>query len=430
MHHQPSAASMVAEGVGRIADAAGVLLLIWLGVRMYFGPDAPLQDSVLLIGILGVVASVGDRQTAKNPPAALLAYVAIGLLSAAVHRWPIIAASANPQWLSLFSTAIYLPVMAVFIYGAGHLLRSPIRLSWFAVLVVIATFILSVQIAFDRASSGFVYVRGGPSLVSVTQWGGIHGTSLALTLALPLAAIGLAIRRSPWRAVASAVLATGFLTIAYLNGSRGGLLAMALTMGSIVLFALFGAGIRKRAPRFVGVLGAALVIVLFGTVWLLRGYMEGGSDLSGRTYMWQAALGLIAEHPWLGVGPANYGNAVVSGGYAAQIPSYVIGLSNAHNLFLHTMAEVGIAGGVCLLLFLGFAVRGCWRAWTTGHVPMVSLGILFALAGFLAHSLTENFFDARVAVERTRLIVWMFLAAALALDRLSRSHSADDHIVG
>src|SRR5262245_48441233 len=44
-----------------------------------------------------------------------------------------------------------------------------------------------------------------------------------------------------------------------------------------------------------------------------------------------------------------------------------------------------------------------------------SLGILLALEGFTAHSLPENFFDARARADRIRLLVWMILAAALAL---------------
>ena len=73
------------------------------------------------------------------------------------------------------------------------------------------------------------------------------------------------------------------------------------------------------------------------------------------------------------------------------------------------------------LASLAWALRACWRAWDAGYVPMVSLGILLALEGFMVHSLSENFFDARAAVERTRLIVWMILAATLVLDRLPQS---------
>ena len=134
-----------------------------------------------------MLACWADRASLKNAPPAMLAWVGLTLLSAAVHRWATISSAAEPAWLSLFTPASHLVVMAVFVYGTAHLLRTPSRLSWLVILMVMAVAVLSVQIAFDRAASGFVYVRGGPSLPSVPQWGGIHGTSLLLTLCLPLA---------------------------------------------------------------------------------------------------------------------------------------------------------------------------------------------------------------------------------------------------
>ena len=410
---------VVAEGLSRIFDAAGLLLLTWLGWRMFFDFDSNLQGDALVVAVIGIIAGAADGRAARNVPVAMLAYVGIALLSAGVHRWGIVSASEDLGWLSLFRPASHLVVMAAFVYGAAYLLRTPLRLSWFVILMMFATFVLSAQIAFDRASTGFVYVRSGPSLASVPQWSGIHGTSLALTLGLALASAGLALRRSVWLAMASAILAVGLFAVAYVNGSRGGLVAMGVVAGSIALFAVLEATGRRRPTALVVSSVATLAGVLVLVVWFLRGYFNNGADLSGRTLIWQAAARLIAEHPWLGVGPGNYGQALVASGYAADFP-YYLSLNNAHNLLLQASVEAGVIGGLCLLLFLAWALQACWRAWSTGYVPMVSLGILLALAGFMVHSLSENYFNARDAVERTRLIVWMILAASLALDRLPR----------
>jgi O-antigen ligase len=430
MRFSSGAIEMVTEGVGRIADVAGLLLLVVLGYSMFFEADARLQDGALAVGVIGVIAGAADRRTPRNIPVTLLAYVAIGLLSAAVHRWVLVSTSSELGWPALFASAFHLVVMALFIYGGANLLRTPMRLSWFVVLMVATTVVVALQIALDRATAGFVYVRFGQSLASAPHWGGIHGTSLALTLAFPLVSIGLAMRGSIWRPLASAILAAAFLFVAYVNGSRGGMVAMGLVAASIVLFPILDAASRRRNAMVFAAGGASLAIALIGTVWFLRGYIQYGSDLSGRTLMWQAAARMVWDHPWLGVGPGNYGNALAASGYTAGFPEgYVVGLYNAHNLLLHTTVETGVLGGICLLLFLAVAMRGCWRAWAAGYVPMVSLGILFALEGFAAHSLSENFFDARAAVERTRLIVWMFLAAALALDRLAQHAAASpEHV--
>ena len=169
-------------------------------------------------------------------------------------------------------------------------------------------------------------------------------------------------------------------------------------------------------------IGIAVLSIGVGTlIWSLRSYIDHGENLSGRTLMWAAAAQLVRDHPWLGVGPGNYSQAFVAGGYAADIPPEYVGLQNAHNMFLHVSVEAGVFATLCLSVFMLWALRACWRTWTSGHTPMLALGMLFALGGFLVHSLSQNFFDARADVERIRLVVWMILAAILALERLPRS---------
>lgn len=421
-HHvnrDPSAASIVAEGVARIADAAGVVLLVVLGWRMFYSFDADLEHGAFVVAIVGLIAGIADRRAVRTLPVAMLAYVAVALGSAAAHRWAQVGASDDRAWLSLFTTADHLVVMVMFVSGAAYLLRTPGRLSWFVVLMLIAIVLLSIEIAFDRGSTGFVYIRRGPSLPSLPHWGGIHGTSLALTIGMGFASVGLLARDSRLRVAASAILVSGLLVVAYLNGSRGGLVSMGFVAATVALFAVMGGADRKPRPLLLAGALTVLTIVLALGVWVLRGHLDQGDDLSGRTLMWRAAVRLVMDYPWLGVGPANYGQAMAASGYALDFPSYYGGLTNAHNLLLHTAVEVGVIGALCLVLVMVWALRACWRAWGAGCAPMVSACMLLALEGFLIHSQSENFFDARVAVERTRLIVWMLLAAALALDRLS-----------
>jgi O-antigen ligase len=418
---EPSARPIVFEGLSRMLDAIGIVLLAWLGWRMFFSFDARLQTEALVVALIGIIASATDRKASRNIPIAMLAYVGVALLSSAVHRWDTVSASAQPAWLSLFTPAFHLVVMAAFVYGAAYLLRTPLRLSWFVVLLMIGAFVLSAQIVFDRAIAGFVYERGGPSFASVPHWGGIHGTSLVLTIALPLASVGVVSRGSVWRALASTILAGGLIAIAYVNGSRGGLVTMGVLAAIIVLFAVLEAKGRGRRARMVATSFAGVAVVILLVVWLLRGNVASGSDLSGRTLIWQAATRLIGDYPWLGVGPGNYAQAMVDSGYTAGFPEYLVGVNNAHNLLLHVTVEVGVMATFCLLLFLAWALRGSWRAWSAGYVPMVSIGIFLALQGLIVRSLSDVLIDAFTAAERTRLFAWMILGAALALDRLPGS---------
>ena len=447
MSGQPTAAAMVSEGVSRICDLAGVVLLIVLGLRMFFVFDAALETRALVVGLVGVVACWANRSALKNAPLPMLAYVGVALLSAAVHRWSTVSSAPEPAWISLFTPALHLVVMVVFIYGAAHLLRTPSRLSWFVVLLVAAIGVLAVQIAFDRASVDFVYLRGGFSLPSVPHWGGIHGTSLFLTIGFSLASAIMLTGPSVSRVLAGGLLAGGLLVVEYLNGSRGGLVSMAFVLAAMGVFAVVRRTGGTRRPLILGGGVVVVSIALALAIWSMRAYVEGGENLSGRTLIWEATARLALDHPWLGVGPGNYAQAIadsrraeesltiygvgqpirvglIQGSAEESVTVYGVG-QNAHNMVLHVAAEVGVIGALAFVGFMLWAVKACWRTWAFGHLPLVSLGFLFVLAGFLVHSLSENYLDARAEVERTRLLVWMVMAAALALERLPRRFPAE-----
>jgi len=415
-------AGMVSEGVSRICDLAGVVLLIVLGWRMFFAFDSALQTPALVVGLVGMVAAGTDRKALKSYrwPLFMFAYVGIALTSSIVHEWAAVMPALRLKWTALFEPAFHLVVMAVFVSGAAYLLRTERRLSVFVVLFVGAVVVSAAQILFDRAIHSMTYVRAGTvSFPSVPQWGGVHGNSLVLTLGFPLALSISQTTRPVLRFAAGMFLGATLLGSAYVNGARGGLVTMVLTSGLMGVLVL-NRWVRHRTRK---VMAWALGVAAFvGVSWALWSGRMATGGFSGRGTIWQFVGALILDHAWLGVGPGNYAQGMREGGYTA-ILGYSEGIHNAHNLLLHVAAEIGVAGMLCLLAFLIWMVRACHEAWTAGQLPMVSLGLCFALVGFLLHSVSEDFLDARADVERTRLIVWMCFGAALAVARLPRSAS-------
>ncbi len=105
---------------------------------------------------------------------------------------------------------------------------------------------------------------------------------------------------------------------------------------------------------------------------------------------WQAALGMLNDHPLLGVGIGNY--VPVYPGYA--LPGWEDPLGHAHNYYLHIAAETGLLGlGAYLLVILACFWLG-WRVLreVSGHWQGVALGILGVLAAFSVHSLFDNLY--------------------------------------
>lgn len=138
-------------------------------------------------------------------------------------------------------------------------------------------------------------------------------------------------------------------------------------------FIAFGAGVltlgflEPKLRRWIlPALGLGLALLVF---WELlptsRGILlhlrEYGWDLArnqqfNRLIFWNVAWEIFTDHPWLGVGPGHY-YTVFSGYYDGVLAGQRI-WGSAHNLYLHQLAERGLAGGAALALLAATLLRG------------------------------------------------------------------------
>jgi hypothetical protein len=79
---------------------------------------------------------------------------------------------------------------------------------------------------------------------------------------------------------------------------------------------------------------------------------------SGRWQFWGSAMDAFQEEPVLGVGAGGYE------GWWSENGRLVTPLRDAHSLFLETLGELGVAGGLLLVLFLGSGLFAGARAVT------------------------------------------------------------------
>lgn len=421
MMQEPTAFSLLRAGLAPILDAVGVALLVWLGFQVMFGGSQPFETYAVCLGIIGALACWIAPGAVRNLPIPMLAYVSIALLSAAASRWGAVTTAPTPDWWALFTPATHLLTMVVYIFGAAFLLRTPWRLSLCVVLLAGSIIVLGTQLLFDRVSTNFVFIRNGSvSLPSVAQWGGLHQMGMLLVLALPFPASLLLLGRSPMRVAAGLTLVIALMTVAVINSSTGGIVAMtfvALTMAGCVA----AKNIRRKSLR---VLLAGAVLATFSGSFIAvatgRVPLVAHGDLAGRVPIWRAAAAICRDHVWLGVGPGRYSTMMLDGGYAARFLPPGGGAEQAHNLLLHQGAEIGAIGMLCVAALWLWLLRACWRAWLDGRLPLVTFGLSFALAGFFIRSMSDNFLDNLVTTDRTRVLIWMLFAAALAVERLPR----------
>jgi O-antigen ligase/tetratricopeptide (TPR) repeat protein len=163
------------------------------------------------------------------------------------------------------------------------------------------------------------------------------------------------------RLVATSALALcGVVTI--MSGSRAGWLAVAIavvvTAGLWLSDArhrsLLGSLIRSRAVRF----GAVPVVVLMfigaaiAAPGLLLRFGAGGETL--RTAFFASAVRMFESSPLVGTGPGTWVVQRVAYTDASEIDYYV---PHAHNLYLQTLAEFGVAGAIAGLVVVALLGR-------------------------------------------------------------------------
>jgi len=227
-----------------------------------------------------------------------------------------------------------------------------------------------------------------------------------------------------------------------LTASRGAILAVILGAGVwLGLERLKGRlGPVRRRMLVVGWLAAATgaaAVVGYGTV---TGTLPTDS-LRFRWGYWQASARMIAEHPWTGVGTANFGRAYTRYKSIRQ-PEEV---KDPHNLLVKAAAEWGLVGAVGLVVMLvGLSSRivgdapvpdpygraDC-RPFDTPGRPL-RWTALVAVAAFAAHALAGGYGSFAGLVVGTLIPagIWLIAINLLLLDSDQMRFFEDDALPG
>lgn len=105
---------------------------------------------------------------------------------------------------------------------------------------------------------------------------------------------------------------------------------------------------------------------------------------------WQAALNMLQDHPWLGVGFGHY--EIAYDRY--RLMNWDEPLGHAHNYYLNILAESGIIGLLSYLLFWG---QSAWLTWRARQHPdplarAAAIGLLGSWAYLAVHSMLDNLY--------------------------------------
>jgi O-antigen ligase len=328
---------------------------------------------------IGALVQVGGRLP-QGIRRALWAAAIVLAVSAAFAANPL--ASFLGRWPRYEGALVIALYIALFALGA-KVLGGPARArNWaiFRTALTPAVVIVSVISAFEAAGlrplGGAADLRPGATLGNATDQG-IIGVLAAAMLALP------ALRGRDLSARIG--LAASALTVV-LSGSRAAILGLAAVVLVFVAAAIRTPG-RTRAAAAAG---AASLVVLGAAAFVIptaRERLFNADTVNGRWLLWDESLKLIAQHPWTGVGPNGFVDAIT--GFHTLDWAVRVGGSfppdSAHSLPLQATA----VGGLPLLLaaaLLAFLVLRSARESVRTTAPGVDrddlTGALAAVAAY------------------------------------------------
>jgi O-antigen ligase len=328
--------------------------------------------------------------------AAVAAYVAAGLLSAALGTGP--AASlrdclkdSHRLWsLALFSAALALEPAAAAApaLGAG----------------------LSVAALIGIAQAGIGLAQGGATRAHAF----VHPVTYGDQMALGALGALVALARAPRAAERRAAIAVGVLcaAAAALSQTRAALLA--LVVGAVAA-AVLEPRLRRAAAwtLALGTLSAAAVEWLrfraFGAAAFGAEFRApvDGSGQQTRYALWDVAWRMFRDHPWTGVGPGHYRTEfhLYHPGLLAEQAEW----ASAHNLYAHQLAERGLVGEAALLALFAVLLARARRA-ARARRDAAALWAAAAVPAFLVMNLTETAWQSE-QLATLFLLVWALGAA-------------------
>lgn len=140
--------------------------------------------------------------------------------------------------------------------------------------------------------------------------------------------------------------ATGALALVAVSGSRAALLSLAVGLVCLVVGLRGASRATSRAVAAAGTLAACALLVP-----ATRDRLLSSSTIEGRLRLWSETVDLVRAHPWLGVGPSGFLDAVVP--FHTRAWAVEVGMENPPDSPHSWPLQAAAAGGIGLLLVAG-----------------------------------------------------------------------------
>lgn len=395
-----------------------------------FLPTEPLLAGLMLLFVFRIVLDRGfDRQVMNHPitQIILLQLIWIGITSL----------SSTMPMVSLKFLISRLWFLAVFFFIATQVFKASGNIRKFIWLYLIPLSLMVVVITIRHAGLGlFDQKASNPAVDPFFNDHTLYGAIMALMIPV---AFGYLVR-SPFHWLQKlgvfmvlVLLLTGLL----FSYSRAAWVSL---VGAAGVFLLVWLQIKGRTV-FVGFLVLVALVLVFGKTVLMKmerndqdssdnltEHVQSISNISTdasnleRLNRWSSAMRMIAEKPVFGFGPGTYMFQYAPFQKASQktiISTNAADGGNAHSEYLGPMSEMGLVGGLLVLLLVFYSVRSgilTYYRLNDREMKMVAIAVTIGLITYYAHGIMNNFLDT----DKASAGVWGFTAIIVALDLKSR----------
>lgn len=339
----------------------------------------------------------------------LLLFIALAIASIAWSEDPMLTVRRLIRLLAITLVAI------AFVVVGWHPNRFQCLLRPLLTLVLIGSIVFGLaapQLATHQASEGIL----------AGAWRGLanHKNSLGNLACITMvfwchAALS---RQTRWP---MAILGGGIaLACLVLADSATALITTVFTVIFLVMLMRPPAALRRYLPWLVMLFVAGLVIYSLALLELIPGLykllgpvsMATGKDMTftGRTQIWDLMSAEIARHPLLGVGYGAYWGGPVPGTPAYEFVR-LLGFypASAHNGYLDTLNDLGVAGLLALLAYLATYLVQSLRLLVTDRAQASLYLALFLLQAI------SNLSESRwLNVQSVDFVIMTLATAALA----------------
>jgi O-antigen ligase len=417
--------------------------LAWVGIECYIGGTRLIFSlpAYALLSVCALLTLAGIR--GKRIPPNGLSIASTLLLGA----WVLGRALYSPiEYLALPDFFMMLGCLMTYLLTAFYLNDILEETVLIVVLWVIAALEIWVGMVQFLKNGDFMLfgllrppqvLRASGMYISPNNFAGF-----LMMVAIVSISFGVWSRWRPWAKILAFYIAFSCMFGIAISGSRGSYFAI---IGCMLCFAIASIyAVRVAEPeRYVlvvfGTLGALAVVVGAAAFFmthseLLTHRMQTMVAKDVRLYNWKAAIDHIGVNPWFGTGSGThliYGRLF----RRMQIQADPV---HAHCDYLELLAEYGIAGAICMALFIFAHVRNGLRSYSEilrqrlipsglhrSNAFAIQVGALCAVAGLAIHSVVD--FDMHIPGSA---MIFAFLFGVLANPGLERNLSfADRRIV-